>query len=121
MFYPGHPSGSSPSCEFNMRILYYITVYIEKKKVSLSSSRIYIVIEITADRVHISLFMARWHCTPVWKKYTSTPRVGVRSLATFGLFALYSAMLGYAELGGWPDMAMGHVLSRAPKWGQPQM
>jgi hypothetical protein len=29
-------------------------------------------------------------------------------------------MRGYAEEEGWPDMANGHVLSRAPKWVQSQ-
>jgi hypothetical protein len=27
---------------------------------------------------------------------------------------------GFAEEEGWPDMANGHVLSRAPKWVQTQ-
>ncbi len=27
---------------------------------------------------------------------------------------------GFAEEEGWPDMANGHVLSRAPKWVQSQ-
>jgi hypothetical protein len=66
--------------------------------------------------------MARWHCDAVWEKYTSTPRVGVRSLlATFGLFALNSAMmlsmLGYAEVeeGPPPDsVADPGCLSRIP-------
>ncbi len=29
-------------------------------------------------------------------------------------------MRGFAEEEGWPDMANGHVLSRAPKWVQSQ-
>jgi hypothetical protein len=66
--------------------------------------------------------MAKWHYDAARQKYTGTPREGVRAPLplVFGPSAELLFMRGYAEEEGWPDMANGHVLSRAPQWAQAQ-